>query len=422
MSDEFQLPEIAPGKYIPLRPDAPHHRAYYPNPLPPRIELGVDLIEKLADAMLALGRLDGLGSEVSNPGAVFSSFVYKEAEQSSQVEGTKVTVSDIYQYDLSGNRVVPDDSDSSERDIREARNYVSALHEGLSYFQTAGRSRDTVTIELIKSLHETLMEKGRSDEDDPLPGEFRPGLAYIEENNEAWKDPVRFVPPKPNMAEGRMHDLEEYIQSGGQYPDLVDIGLIHYQFETIHPFKDGNGRVGRLLVVLLLHCSDLLVNPLLYPSSYIQRHRSEYADRLLEVSEAGAWDEWLDFFLTAMKQQADEAFVRAKLLLERRREYMDRYEDEAKSVRRLSEAIFEQPYLTVREAEDLIDMSYQSANTAVDRLEADGVLEEITGNQKNRVFRAAEVMDIVERAASDVPDSDDIIATDPGAGSPVERR
>lgn len=411
MTEEFGLPDSAPGQYIPLREDAPYHRAYYPDNLPPSIELTDDIVDQLAEAMHSLGRLDGLTSEVENPTAVFASFLYKEAEQSSQVEGTGVTVSDIVESELTSSRAATS-VDPSERDIQEARNYVLAIEEAFDYLQTAGRDRANITVELLKSLHETLMEEARADEEDPLPGEFRPDLAYIKEQTEPWKDPVRFVPPKPDMATSRMTDLESYIQSDGRYPDLVDIALIHYQFETIHPFRDGNGRVGRLLVVILLYCSDILLNPVLYLSSFLNRYRDNYADLLLAVSESGAWTDWIQFFLDGIRQQADEAFVRAKLLLRKRREYSARYEDGASSTARLAQELFGKPYVTKEEAADLIDMSYGSGRNAVEALVDDGVLVPHTERKWGRVYRADEILDIIERDETALPDPATLIAAD----------
>ena len=161
--------------------------------------------------------------------------------------------------------------------------------------------------------------------------------------------------------------------------------------------------------MLLLLASGKLHYPMLYLSSYIERHRTEYADRLLAVSEDGDWDAWLRFFLRGIREQATEAFVRAKLLLEKRHEYETRYADEAPSVRRLALGLFEDPYFTVSEASDRIGVTYETANSGVDRLEADGVVTEITGHARNRVFRAEEIMDIVERPAGDLPDPTDLV-------------
>lgn len=405
MKDGYDLPAEAPGQYMPLRTDDGVPKAYFPDKLPPTLDISDDVIREVSRSMWALGRLEGLGSEIDNPGAVFSSFVYKEAEQSSRVEGTAVTVSDIYRYDVDGLETGKTTRSRHEVDVREARNYISALDDAISFLRTAGIERESITTELIKSLHEQLLIGGRSEDADPLPGEFRPGHAVIEEQSpEGLGKRIRFVPPKPDTVTRLMDDLERFVQQGSGWPDLIDIAVAHYQFETIHPFKDGNGRVGRLLVVLMLVASGLLHYPMLYLSSYIERHRTEYADRLLAVSEEGAWNEWLQFFLRGIREQAEEAFVRARLLVDKRTGYRQRYASAATSVRELSLALFEDPYFTVREASDRIDVTYQTANNAVDKLETDGVVEEITGNEQNRVFRATEIMDIVERTATTLPD------------------
>jgi len=410
MRDGYDLPSTAPGQYMPLRTDEPLSKAYFPDKLPPTLELSDAVVAEVSRAMWSLGRLEGLGSEIDNPGAVFSSFVYKEAEQSSQVEGTAVTVSDLYRYDVDELHIRETVESDHEADVREARNYITALDDAISFLQTAGIERQSITTELIKSLHEQLLITGRSDGEEPLPGEFRPGYTAIEEQGpHGVGTRIRFVPPKPDTVPGLMDDLLRFVQHGSDWPVLVDVAIAHYQFETIHPFKDGNGRVGRLLVVLMLVSSGVLHYPMLYLSSYIERHRTEYADRLLAVSEEGAWDEWLQFFLRGIREQAQETFVRAKLLVDKRNEYQSRYSDAAKSVRHLSLALFEDPYFTVREASERIDVVYQTANNAVETLESDDVVEEITGNDQNRVFRAAEIMDIVERPANQLPESDELV-------------
>ena len=410
MIDGYDLPANAPGQYLPLREDQSLPKAYFPDKLPPSFDLSDEVVREHGRAMWALGRLEGLGSEIDNPGAVFSSFVYKEAEQSSRVEGTAVTVSDIYRYDvdqLTFRNAVEDDH---EADVREARNYIHALNEAVSYLRTAGFARENITTELVKSLHEVLLERGRSKDDDPLPGKFRPGFAVIEEENpHGFGTRIRFIPPKPDNVERLMADLERFVQEGSSCPTLIDVAVAHYQFETVHPFKDGNGRVGRILAVLMLISDGLLHYPLLYLSSFIERHRTEYADRLLAVSEKGEWDAWLRFFLRGIREQAEEAFFRAKLLIDTRRTYETRYADEPKSVRNLALALFEDPYFTVREASERIDVVYQTANNAVDRLEDDDVVTEITGNAQNRVFRAEEIMEIVERPAQNLPNPEDLV-------------
>lgn len=409
MRDGYDLPANAPGQYMPLPTHEDLAKRYIPDRLPPSIDLSEEVIVENSRAMWALGRLEGLGSEIDNPGAVFSSFVYKEAEQSSRVEGTAVTVSDIYRYEVGQLDTADTSAEEYEADVREARNYIRALDDAVSYLRTAGFDRENITIELVKQLHARLLEQGRTNEEDPLPGEFRPGFAVIEEENSLGFKQIRFVPPTADEVPGLMNNLAQFVQHGDDWLDLIEVAVAHYQFETIHPFKDGNGRVGRLLVVLMLLASELLHYPLLYLSSYIERHRDEYADRLLAVSESGEWNEWLQFFLQGIREQAEEAFVRAKLLLQTRHEYETQYTDAPKSVRRLAVALFEEPYFTVREASERLDVVYGTANNAVERLESDGIVEEITGNSQNRVFRAVEIMDVVERPAHELPDANSLV-------------
>ncbi|GGN87569.1 Fic family protein [Haloarcula pellucida] len=398
MKDGYLVDTPAPGVYRPVDSSSsvPFSKFYKPNELPPDIELSDDVIQAYGRAMHSLGRLDGFWSEIENPETVFGLFVYKEAEQSSQVEGTRVTVSDMYK------------EGSDSKDVREARNYASTLSEAAKQLSETGRSRENLSNELLKDLHRELMEKGRTDEEDPLPGEFRPSYAWIDESTGIGTR-VRFAPPKAEIAASRMENVEEYMQSEGAYPDLIDIGILHYQIETIHPFVDGNGRVGRLLIVLLLMASDILLHPLFYLSSYIRRNRDEYTNRLLAVSEEGEWNEWLLFFLTGIKEQANEAFSRAKLLLHLHKQYQEKYADARPSVRGLLEEVFTEPVFTVNRASEMIDMSYPAANQAVSILEDDGVLRERTQKERYREFQADDVLDALNKDADEIPSPEAVI-------------
>lgn len=400
MKDGYLVDEPVPGEYLPADSGAslPASKFYLPDDLPPDLTLSAELVSIHGRAMHSLGRLDGLWSEIDDPDTVFGLFVYKEAEQSSQVEGTQVTVSDMYRQG------------SDSKDVREARNYAEALRDATTRLTREGRTRETLSITLLKSLHRSLMESDRTD--DPHPGAFRSQHVWIEEETNGIGRRIRFVPPKPDAAVSKMDDFEQYMQSAGRYPDLVDIAVLHYQLETIHPFVDGNGRVGRLLIVLMLIASDILVHPLFYLSSYIRRNRDEYTDRLLAVSENGDWDAWLAFFLQGIKEQADEAFSRAKLLLRLREEYRTRFRDAPPSVRQLAETVFTEPVVTVSGAATLIDMSYPAANSAVDRLETEGVLRETTGQQRYREFQADEVLDVLNKPTEEIPSPEKLIASD----------
>lgn len=399
MKDSYLVDSPAPGEYLPADSGAslPAAKFYLPEDLPPSLELQPEIIEAHGRAMHSLGRLDGFWSEIDDPDAAFGLFVYKEAEQSSRVEGTQVTVSDMLRRG------------ADSKDVREARNYASALQQTTRRLIEDGRSRNSLSNDVLTSLHESLMESGRTD-DDPRPGEFRDQYVWIEEDSTGVSNSIRFVPPKASAAERKMENLEEYMQSAGRYPDLVDIGIVHYQLETIHPFLDGNGRVGRLLVVLMMIASNILVHPLFYLSSYIRRNRDRYTELLLAVSEDGEWSAWLEFFLEGIREQADEAFSRAKLLMGLRQEYRATYADAPPSVRELVDAVFVEPVLTVTRAAELIDMSYPAANTAVDQLVADGVLREKTGKERYREFEATEVLDVLNREVDEIPAPGELIA------------
>lgn len=399
MKDGYLIDTPAPGVYRPVDSGrgVPFSKFYKPDRLPPEIDLTRNVIQAHGRAMHSLGRLDGFWSEIERPEEVFGLFIYKEAEQSSQVEGTQVTVSDMYK------------EDEDSKDVREAQNYAKALIGATKQLSERGRARENLTNDLLLDLHETLMEEGRTDERDPLPGEFRPDYVWIEESTGGLGKRIRFAPPKAEIAVARMENFEEYMQSEGEYPDLIDIGILHYQLETIHPFVDGNGRVGRLLIVLLLMASDILLHPLFYLSSYIRRNRDEYTRRLFAVNEEGEWNEWLEFFLRGIKEQADEAFSRAKLLLHLRERYQRKYADSQPSVRALITEIFTEPVFTISRAAEIIDMTYPAANNAIGKLEEDGVLRERTGKKRYQEFQADEVLDALNKDTEKIPSPEALI-------------
>lgn len=404
MKDGYLVDEPSPGKYLPADSGAklPASKFYLPDDLPPELDLSKEIIRAHGRAMHSLGRLDGFLSEVEDPDTAFGLFVFKEAEQSSQVEGTQVTVSDMLR------------EASDSKDVREARNYASALQDATARLNRTGHSRGSLSNELLKSLHESLMESGRTGDEDPRPGEYREQYVWIEEDID-YGQKIRFVPPKADIAVSKMDNFEEYMQSEGEYPDLIDIGILHYQMETIHPFLDGNGRVGRLLIVLLLIASDILVYPSFYLSSYIRRNRDRYTDLLLAVNEENEWEDWILFFLEGIKEQAEEAFSRAKLLLHLRKRYKQQYEDAPQSEKELVEAIFEEPIFTVSRASELIDRSYPATNNAVAQLESDGIIRETTGKTRYREFQADEVLDVLNKSMDELPLPGEVISeTDSG--------
>ena len=380
--EQFNPDEI-PGEIVNSGGDL----AFKPEPLPPEVSIEGELLEVFTKATSNVGQLSGVGRRVDNPNILISPFIYKEAVVSSEIEGTRVTLSDVYEYQAGREN---GSSEARRNELREVHNYVRALFQGID------KIGDGIDLDLIRELHATLMEGVRGEE--KRPGEFRDTQVYIGGRG----DEARFVPAPPEVVPYAMENLMTYLQTGGAYLPLVDIGLVHYQFETIHPFRDGNGRMGRLLIMLMMCNSELLPEPYLYPSSYFNRNREEYTDRLLAVSRDDAWEEWLIFFLEGIAQQAQEAFARASELLDLRDEYHETYQDEANSVSHLAAEIFTKPYITVNEATDLLDMTYSAANTAVDRLVDDNVLEEVTGQSRNRVFRSKEVFNIIQKPVDEL--------------------
>jgi len=380
--EEFD--EEAPGEFVESDTSRGPVQAYVPAPLPPEFDRGA-LLNDLADATQAIGRLTGIGPRVGSNRVLIEPFLRKEAVESSQIEGTRATMSDIYAHEAGEEELV---GEGARDDVQEVENYLDALEYGLDAIE-AGES---LSVDLTCELHRRLMSGVRG-------GEANPGELRASQNWLGGADPsrARFVPPPPEQVEPLLEDLFAHVNTGYTTHPLLRIGMIHYQFETIHPFLDGNGRLGRLLVSLLLLREDLTPEPYLYLSSYFNTRKRGYVDRLLEVSQTGNWTEWLSFFLEAVREQADEAHMRADLLLDLREEYQERYAQErSTNILELSMLLFEHPYLTAGKVGDWLDVSPDTAHRLVNRLEDDGVLEELTGKQRNQVYRAQEVFEIID--------------------------
>lgn len=335
--------------------------------------------------MYALGRLSDLERTLDTPEIILSPFIYREAASSSQVEGTRVTLSDIFVHELGE---APGETFHNRADIDEAYNYVEGIKQGINAIERGSSVDET----LLRDLHRLLLDDVRGDGKDP--GEYRERIVGIGQRNRDG-DPV-FIPPPASSVPFQMRFLVEYIRQGPSYAPLIDIGLVHYQFETVHPFLDGNGRLGRLLIMLMLYKWELLPGPYLYPSAYFNAQRDEYVGRLLSVSQRGEWDEWLIFFLTAIADQAGDAYESARELLELRDRYRNHYLDAGPVLRELVEYLFERPYLTIPVAVEALEWTYPAVNSAMTQLDTDGVVVEITGKQSNRRFEAREIIDIIE--------------------------
>ncbi|WP_435161071.1 Fic family protein [Halorubrum sp. SY-15] len=382
--DDFD--ETAPGEIVPTTTPKGTYSAFKPEPLPPSISTE-ELITPLAEATQALGRLHGIGPRVGSREILIEPFIRKEALESSQIEGTHATLSDIYAYEAGQEALIGEDR---QQGTQEVVNYLYALTHGLDAI-TAG---DPITVELLCEMHDRLLSGVRGDEADP--GELRTTQNFI--GSTPYIQDARYVPPPPNGIPDLLEDLLEYVNQETNLHPLLRIGLTHYQFETIHPFLDGNGRLGRLLISLLLQRDGLLPEPYLYLSSYFNARRSDYVDHLLAVSQHDEWEEWLLFFLRGVQSQADEAHQRANLLVDLREGYQQRYQSErSENILELVMRLFEDPYLDVNTAAEWLDVEYSTANRLIGQLEDDGILEELTGKDRNRFYRASEVFQIINK-------------------------
>lgn len=356
---------------------------YRPESLPPELEYTDDVLRVYGDAQYALGRLATLHRNVDNENLLIAPFVVREAAMSSQIEGTNVTVSDIILHDI---ETSPQRSAADSRDVREAYNYVDAIRQGFDRF-TAG---EPFSVELLCDLHETVLSKVRGVEEQP--GQLRDVSVYIG-SPDGSAATARFVPSNPDTVDLLLEQLVSYMNSGS-YPSLIDVAITHYQFETIHPFRDGNGRLGRLLMMLQLYDAELLSEPYLYLSAYFNRHRQQYLDYLLAVSRDGAWEQWIVFVLNAIAEQAIDAYDCGVELQSLRSDYHSRFPNRP-AVRDVIDYVFMEPYLTAPRTIEATGRSRQAVYDAIEALETEGIVDEISDSERYRVYEAPDILRVV---------------------------
>lgn len=372
------------GRYV---TQASGYRSFVPAPLPPDPPLQIDsqMLSLLSRADRALGRLDGVAQTLPNPDLFVAMYVRQEAVLSSQIEGTQSTLEDILSFELDPK------GQGLPQDVEEVVNYVGAMNFGFERLTTL-----PLSLRLIREIHAHLMQGVRGAE--KQPGEFRRSQNWIGPANVPLAR-ATFVPPSPSDMWEALDNLEQflYVQEDG-LPPLLQCGLAHAQFETIHPFLDGNGRVGRLLITFLLCHWGVLHRPLLYLSHYLKRRRSEYYDRLMAVRTSGGWEGWLRFFLRGVGETAEEAAntARAILLLQERHRAMIEEHGLGNKRSALLDLLFRRPLLNVNLVRDELGVSYFTANRLVERLQALGLIEEITGSQRNRRYRYAPYLALFE--------------------------
>jgi len=359
--------------------------AYVPNPLEPLLDLDVHLVRKLAEAERSLGELAGVARTLPNPHLLIGPFLRREAVLSSRIEGTRASLSDLLFFEAAQLR------EKEVPDVREVSNYVTAMEYGLRRL-----SELPISLRLIREIHEKLMAGVRGEH--KTPGEFRRSQNWIGPSGCTLLDATYVPPPVPEMKEA-LDSLEKYLHTRSKYPSLIRLALIHYQFEAIHPFLDGNGRVGRLLTTLLLCAEGLLPQPLLYLSAYFERHREKYYDFLLAVSRRGNWNQWVLFFLDAVATQSGDAIQRSDQLLALWQKYRERMQVARASalLLQLVDELFAYPVITNRIISEKLSITPRSAQMNIEKLISSEILQEATGKQRNRVYVVPGIISIIDR-------------------------
>ena len=360
-----------------------NHLAFLPDLLPPRRQWSPLVWQTLSHADRAIGRLDGIARQIEHPEHLFRNFLRREAVLSSRIEGTKTTIAGLAYYEASIKT-------ESNRDAREVNNYVEALEYALKEVQSRRLSRG-----LFNELHQILM-RGRKDVE-VTPGFERDCQVQISAPRLTTLDDARFVPPPASFVPELLDNLIAYLANDDD-PPLIKLAIAHYQFEAIHPYRDGNGRLGRLLFSAYLMQQRILTAPMLYISPYLERHKEQYYDALLDVSRYGAWEAWVLFILESMKQQADDTVIRTSKLGTLRKDYSERLRATRKSSTMLTlvDDLFTVPVLSVPMIVARLDVTYPSGRRSIDKLIDAGVLRDSRISGGTQYWLASEIIETLD--------------------------
>lgn len=373
------------GKYV-KQPTG--YSAFIPNPLPPNppIQFDDELHLLLSEADRSLARLDGIATILPNPELFIGMYIKKEALLSSQIEGTQASLEGVLEFEAD---LTPKDNID---DVKEVVNYIKALNYGIARFNELPMS-----LRLIKEIHKVLIEGTRGG--NKTPGEFRKTQNWIGSMG-ALLNEVTFVPPPPDKVLPNMGALENFFYKYEKIPPLIKIALIHAQFETIHPFLDGNGRIGRLLITFYLFSKKILSRPILYLSFYLKKHRNDYYDLLMKVRTDGLWEDWIKFFLKGVIETSVESAKTAKeIIVLKDRLIEELYRNSISSIYavKLVSFLFEIPVIDTKTVEEKFNIHKDTANELVNRFEQIGILKEITGKQRYKKYLFKEYFDIIKR-------------------------
>jgi Fic family protein len=359
--------------------------AFVPRPLPESFPLDTETVHFLTDASQSLGVLQGIAQSLPNPQLLVRPFLRREAELSSRIEGTYASQQELVLFELGHT------TETGKSDVREVWNYIKAFEHGVKRLSDL-----PVCLRLIREMHERLMRGVRGH--DRRPGEFRNRQNYIGRRGQPISE-ARYVPPPVPEVPVCLDAFERALHADSRVPLLVRLALFHYQFEAIHPFEDGNGRIGRLLLPLLLLEKSALSHPLLQLSAYFEQHRSAYYDHLLRISQAGEWQPWIQFFLRGVQQESSQAARRARAILELRQKYREKMQTAGVSAPALKvvDGLFVTPAVTINDVARRIRASYPTAQLLVKKLIRAGILTSDRHRRRNRVYTAAEIFSLLQQ-------------------------
>ncbi|MGB2706203.1 MAG: Fic family protein [Candidatus Omnitrophota bacterium] len=367
-----------------------NYKAFIPNPLPPKPQLNLDkeTIEMLSKADTAIGRLSGISEALPNPDLFVAMYVRKEAVLSSQIEGTEASLEDVLEYESENKpKTLPND-------VAEVVNYVKAMNYGLKRINEL-----PLSLRLIKEIHAELMRGVRGG--DKTLGEFRKTQNWIGPKGCTLNN-ARFIPPPPHEMIQALGELEKHMHSKFNYPLLIECGLIHSQFETIHPFLDGNGRIGRLLITFFLCHKEILKKPLLYLSHYFKQNRLEYYDRLMAVREKGDFESWVKFFLQGVASVAEGACETSNKIISLKNRDKNKTVEAYKETSKVAifhERLFDRPIVSIKDIAKIMNTTFPTASDICMKLVEVDILKEITGKERNKLFAYKRYLDILKEEA-----------------------
>ena len=365
-----------------LRGDA-SYKSFKPSPLPPQLNIDSDMVKKLVEANRDLVRLDTAAKLIPNAELFISMYVRKEALISSQIEGTQCTLDDVLDPELNSN---------ANLDVADVINYVKACSYAIERLEKL-----PLCNRLLRESHDQLLSGVRGQE--KYPGEFRKSQNWIGAANCSLKE-ARYIPPNVNDMNLAMDELERYMNNGDDYDPLIRISLIHYQFETIHPFLDGNGRVGRLMILLYLMEQGFISKPIIYISYFLKKNQVEYYDRISEVRRSGNYEQWISFFLEAVSAAAKDSLDTVEKLDALHVGNVEKLPKTSRSndnVRKLFDYIEQYPIIDIKKTSEVLKISYNTVSSAIKKLEMLGILKQTTNSSRNRVFAYEDYLNILRK-------------------------